>query len=163
MTRFVTLSLFAALGLGAAVAVANAPTPELDIQDRATDVADEAPKAKPSPKGKAAPKGKDAPKAKPSPKGKDAPKAGGGDVWKANKCVSCHGADGKGQTKMGKKKGAPDMTSAEWQKKVTDERINEVILKGYKTEKDGKKFSHRKAKNAGDADALLKVIRGFGG
>ena len=41
-------------------------------------------------------------------------------VFKA-KCASCHGEDGKGHTKEGEKMKIGDMTSADWQKKVSDE------------------------------------------
>ena len=34
-------------------------------------------------------------------------------LWKA-KCASCHGEDGKAQTKTGKKEKINDMTSADW-------------------------------------------------
>ncbi|HZH03082.1 MAG TPA: c-type cytochrome, partial [Myxococcaceae bacterium] len=41
------------------------------------------------------------------------------DAYKAQ-CKSCHGADGKGDTKVGKKEKVKDMTSAEWHASTTD-------------------------------------------
>ena len=47
-------------------------------------------------------------------------------------CVKCHGADGKGDTKMGKKVGVKDLTDAKVQAEFTD-------AQAFKTIKDGKK------------------------
>lgn len=47
-------------------------------------------------------------------------------------CAKCHGADGKGQTTMGKKLKVKDYTVAAEQKKFTDEE-------GIKLTKEGKK------------------------
>ncbi len=42
-------------------------------------------------------------------------------------CAKCHGADGKGQTKMGKKYGARDYTDPKVQADVTDEDIKGLV------------------------------------
>ena len=47
--------------------------------------------------------------------------ADGAAIYKA-KCASCHGADGKGQTPMGKKMGLRDLGSPEVQKQ-TDKQL----------------------------------------
>ena len=52
-------------------------------------------------------------------------------------CAKCHGADGKGQTKMGKKWGAKDYTDAKVQAELKDEAAFKAIKEGYK-DKDGK-------------------------
>jgi len=52
-------------------------------------------------------------------------------------CAKCHGADGKGETKMGKKLGAKDYTSAKVQDELKDEVAFKAIKEGYK-DKDGK-------------------------
>ena len=59
-------------------------------------------------------------------------------LWKA-KCASCHGADGKAQTEQGKKMAMHDITTAEWQKSWTDDKIKQAILNGVDETKDGKK------------------------
>ena len=51
-------------------------------------------------------------------------------------CAKCHGADGKGETKMGKKQGAKDYTDAKVQADLKDEAAIKAIKEGYK--KDGK-------------------------
>ena len=53
---------------------------------------------------------------------------GGGDIFKA-KCAMCHGADGSGNTAMGKKFGLKDMGSADVQGK-SDADLTEIITKG---------------------------------
>ncbi len=50
-------------------------------------------------------------------------------LYTENKCVSCHGADGKGNPKIPK---VPDFTNAEWQKKTTDAEMIETIKNGKK-------------------------------
>lgn len=52
----------------------------------------------------------------------------GGDLFKA-KCAMCHGADGSGQTAMGKNLGLKDLGSAEVQGK-TDADLTGIITKG---------------------------------
>lgn len=59
-------------------------------------------------------------------------------LWKA-KCSSCHGPDGKAQTKQGREMEISDMSSPEWQQKFTDQKIIETIETGVNREKNGKK------------------------
>jgi cytochrome c6 len=53
---------------------------------------------------------------------------GGADTFKA-KCAMCHGADGKGETPMGKHFGLKDMGSADVQK-MSDAELTAIITKG---------------------------------
>jgi cytochrome c553 len=52
-------------------------------------------------------------------------------------CAKCHGLDGKGETKMGKKLGARDYTDPKVQAELKDEAIVKAIKEGLK-DKDGK-------------------------
>ena len=52
-------------------------------------------------------------------------------------CTKCHGADGKGDTKMGKKLGAKNYTEAKVQEAVTDAAAFKAIKEGFK-DKDRK-------------------------
>ena len=52
-------------------------------------------------------------------------------------CVKCHGADGKGQTKMGAKLGIRDYTDAKVQDTFKDEDAFKALKEGLK-DKDGK-------------------------
>ena len=47
-------------------------------------------------------------------------------------CASCHGKDGKGQTKAGKQSGAKDMTEAAYQSSKKDDNMFKVIKEGLK-------------------------------
>ncbi|MBK7857998.1 MAG: cytochrome c [Archangiaceae bacterium] len=81
-------------------------------------------------------------------------------IWKS-KCESCHGADGKAQTKTGKKEKIEDMTAADWQTKWTDEKMKTIILEG---SKDNTKMKAFKGKiSDADVDGLIKHIRSFKG
>lgn len=52
-------------------------------------------------------------------------------------CAKCHGADGKGQTKMGQKSGAKDYTDPKVQAAMKDDEAFKSIKEGMK-DKDGK-------------------------
>ncbi len=52
-------------------------------------------------------------------------------------CAKCHGADGKGETKMGKKSGCKDYTDAKVQAELKDDAAIKAIKDGYK-DKEGK-------------------------
>ncbi|MBI2516948.1 MAG: cytochrome c [Opitutae bacterium] len=54
-----------------------------------------------------------------------------------NNCQSCHGADGRGDTKMGKKLKIKDLTDAAFQAAFTDEDATKAIKEGIK-DKNGK-------------------------
>jgi mono/diheme cytochrome c family protein len=84
-------------------------------------------------------------------------------TWKA-KCASCHGADGKGQTEQGKKAAVGDMTSADWQKKFTDDQLKAAINDGLKRDKNGVKqeMEAYKGKLRPDQiDGLVAYVRGL--
>ena len=55
-------------------------------------------------------------------------------------CVKCHGNDGRSQTRLGRKSGAPDMTSATRQAKLTDEDAFNGIKFGRKNAKGEEKM-----------------------
>ena len=52
-------------------------------------------------------------------------------------CGSCHGKDGKGDTKAGKKADVKDLTDAKYQASFTDEQMFQQIKDGMK-DKSGK-------------------------
>ena len=65
--------------------------------------------------------------------------------WDKN-CAKCHGADGKGQTKMGQKLGIKDYTDAKVQAELKDD-------KAFKSLKEGLKDSEGKT--------LMKPVEGL--
>ena len=52
-------------------------------------------------------------------------------------CASCHGKEGKGETKAGKKADVKDLTDAKYQASFTDEQMFQQIKDGMK-DKSGK-------------------------
>jgi len=76
-------------------------------------------------------------------------------------CAKCHGADGKGETKMGKKLGAKDYTDAKVQAEMKDDAAFKVIKEGLK-DKDGKVIK-KPVEGLGDDEikALIQHVRGF--
>ena len=75
-------------------------------------------------------------------------------------CAKCHGADGKGDTKMGKKLNAKDYTSAKVQAEMTDDKAFKAIKDGLK---EGDKTLMKPIEGASDADikALVAFMRTF--
>jgi cytochrome c553 len=82
-------------------------------------------------------------------------------LWKTN-CLSCHGKDGTGKTKAGRKAGVKDMTEDSYQKEVTDEKALAAMKDGLKGE-DGTVKMKPFADKLSDADmkALLAKVRSF--
>jgi mono/diheme cytochrome c family protein len=76
-------------------------------------------------------------------------------------CAKCHGTDGKGDTKMGKKLGAKDYTDAKVQAELKDEAAVKAIKEGLK-DKEGKQLM-KPTEGISDADAkaLVGYMRKF--
>jgi mono/diheme cytochrome c family protein len=69
------------------------------------------------------------------------------------KCAMCHGADGSGNTPLGKKENIRDLRSADVQKQ-TDDQLLAIILKG-----KGKMPGYEKSLGADQCKALVAHIR----
>ncbi len=52
-------------------------------------------------------------------------------LWKS-KCKSCHGMEGKADTKEGKKLKIADMSTDKWQTEWTDDKIKDIVTHGKK-------------------------------
>lgn len=78
----------------------------------------------------------------------------------AKQCAKCHGTDGKGETKMGKKEGVKDYTDDKVHAEMSDERAFKSIKEGIK--KDGKVVK-KPAESLTDDEikALVKYMRTF--
>ena len=76
-------------------------------------------------------------------------------------CAKCHGTDGKGETKMGKKLGAKDYTDAKVQSEMKDDAAAKAIKEGLK-DSAGKTLM-KPAEGLSDADikGLVAYMRGF--
>ena len=77
-----------------------------------------------------------------------------------SKCASCHGKDGAGATKMGKKAGAKDYTTAEGQK-WTDAEGVKAILEGVKDGDKTKMKGYTGKITEAEAKELVAYIRKF--
>ena len=76
-------------------------------------------------------------------------------------CGKCHGADGKGQTKMGQKLGAKDYTDAKVQDAVKDEDMAKAVKEGFK-DKEGKVLMKpTEGLSDDDIKAVVKYMRSF--
>jgi cytochrome c553 len=76
-------------------------------------------------------------------------------------CAKCHGPDGTGDTKMGKKLGIKDYTDAKVQAGFTDDEAIKTIKEG-KTDSDGKTLM-KPAEGLTDDEvkALVAYVRAF--
>ena len=75
-------------------------------------------------------------------------------------CAKCHGPDGKGDTKMGKKLEIKDFTDAKYQDSLKDEAMLKAIKEGVK---DGDKVRMKAAEGLSDDEmkALVAYVRKF--
>ena len=75
-------------------------------------------------------------------------------------CAKCHGTDGKGDTKMGKKLEVKDYTAAKVQAAMTDEDMTKIIKSG---KKEGDKTKMKAFPELSDAEvkALVAHVRSF--
>lgn len=76
-------------------------------------------------------------------------------------CASCHGADGRGETKMGKKLKIGNMTDAAYQAKFTDEKAAKAIKEGVKDEKGKTQMKPIEGLSDEDVTALVAHVRSF--
>ena len=75
-------------------------------------------------------------------------------------CAKCHGPDGKGDTKMGKKLEIKDFTDAKYQDSLKDDAMLKAIKEGVK---DGDKTRMKAAEGLSDEEmkALVAYVRKF--
>ncbi|HVT73133.1 MAG TPA: cytochrome c [Lacunisphaera sp.] len=74
-------------------------------------------------------------------------------------CAKCHGADGKGDTKMGKKLHIPDYTAAAVQAKFTDEEALKAIKEGRKDQNGKTLMKAVEELSDAEAKALVQYVR----
>ena len=84
-----------------------------------------------------------------------------GENWAKN-CASCHGKDGKGETKAGKKAEAKDLTDAAYQGTFTDDQMFKQIKEGLKDKNNKDKMKPFGGKLSDDEiKALGAFVRGL--
>jgi mono/diheme cytochrome c family protein len=78
-------------------------------------------------------------------------------------CATCHGADGKGQTKMGQRLGVKDFTDAKVQADMKDDAATKAIKEGLK-DADGKaQMKPFDTLTDDEVKALVAYVRGLKG
>jgi len=75
-------------------------------------------------------------------------------------CQKCHGADGKGETKMGQKMGAKDYTLAKTWEGLTDEKAIKAVKEGVK-DKEGKVLMKPSEGTDAEAKAVMEHMKTF--
>ena len=76
-------------------------------------------------------------------------------------CAKCHGADGKGQTKMGQKLGAKDYTDAKVQADMKDDVAVKAIKEGLKDKDDKTLMKPVEGLSDADIKGLVDYMRSF--
>jgi mono/diheme cytochrome c family protein len=72
-------------------------------------------------------------------------------------CVSCHGNDGRAKTSKGKFSHARDLTDAQWQAAVSDERIFNSIMNGRNERGNMPSFANKL--NEKEMNSLVEFVR----
>jgi cytochrome c553 len=84
--------------------------------------------------------------------------ADGATNW-TDQCAKCHGADGKGDTKMGKKLSIADLSDAKVQAGFTDEAIIKAVKFGLKDKSDKVTMKAIEGLTDDEIKALIPVVR----
>jgi cytochrome c553 len=80
--------------------------------------------------------------------------------WEKN-CAKCHGAEGKGDAKMGQKLGVKDLTDAKVQADLKDDAAFKMIKEGLKDKEDKTLMKPAEGLSDDEIKALVKHIRSF--
>jgi cytochrome c553 len=81
-------------------------------------------------------------------------------TW-SDRCAKCHGPDGKGDTKMGKKLSIADLTDPAVQAKFTDEDAVKAMKEGIKDKSGKTTMKPIEGLSDEDAKALVPFVRGL--
>jgi len=76
-------------------------------------------------------------------------------------CLKCHGAEGKGDTKMGQKLGCKDFTDAKVQADLKDEAATKAIKEGLKSPEDKTLMKPFDTLSDDEVKALVAYVRGL--
>jgi cytochrome c6 len=82
------------------------------------------------------------------------------DNWE-NNCTKCHGADGKGETKIGKKLNLQDYTDAAVQAKMTDADMTKAITDGVLVDGKQKMKAFKDVLSTDEIKDLVAYVRKF--
>jgi cytochrome c553 len=76
-------------------------------------------------------------------------------------CAACHGKDGKGETKAGRKAGVKDQTDPKYQATLSDEKMIRSVAEGLKEDGKEKMKPFRDKLSADEIKALAAHVRSF--
>lgn len=76
-------------------------------------------------------------------------------------CAKCHGAEGKGDTKMGAKLGCKDLTDAKVQAEIKDDAAAKSIKEGLKSSDDKTLMKPFDTLSDAEIKALVAYVRGL--
>ena len=80
-----------------------------------------------------------------------------------NNCTKCHGADGKGQTKVGKKLNLKDYTDAKVQAEMKDDTMAKAITEGVFADGKEKMKAFKDELSPAEVKDLVAYVRKFKG
>ncbi len=91
-------------------------------------------------------------------------KAGGAAPWTAEQlwfmCKGCHGMDGKGNTTVGAREKIPEFTSPDWQSRISDNAIRNIITHGSQRNPKMKAYGESGDKfSPAEIESLIPYIR----
>jgi cytochrome c6 len=76
-------------------------------------------------------------------------------------CIKCHGAEGKGDTKMGQKLGIKDYTDAKVQAAFTDDEAFKALKEGLKDSEGKTRMKPAEGLSDEELKALVQHVRSF--
>jgi mono/diheme cytochrome c family protein len=80
--------------------------------------------------------------------------------WDDN-CAKCHGADGRGDTKMGRKLDIKDFTDAKVQAQFTDDQAFSAVKDGLKDKEGKTRMKAIEGLSDDEIKALVQYVRGL--
>jgi len=76
-------------------------------------------------------------------------------------CAKCHGPDGKGDTKMGKKLEIKDFTDAKYQESLKDDAMAKAIKEGVKQDEKTRMKAYAETLSDAEIKDLVAFVRKF--
>ncbi len=76
-------------------------------------------------------------------------------------CTKCHGSDGKGETKMGRKLGLKNLADPKFQSEMKDDEMFKAIKEGIKDKQDVVRMKPAEGLSDDEMKALVQFVRGM--
>ncbi len=77
------------------------------------------------------------------------------------KCAGCHGDDGRGHTRMGRKFHAPDFDRAGYQQKTTNDEMRSAIANGITVDGQRRMPGWKGKLSPAEIEDLVRYVRAF--